>query len=54
MESQMTRHNVETDPSDCLKIMEWMAEAGVTIELIENQSTHACSVCQPADLHVAA
>lgn len=54
MESQMNRRNVDPDPSDCLNVVEWMAEAGVTIEVIENRSAHSCSVCEPADLHVAA
>lgn len=54
MENQLNLRDINPDPSDCLKTVEWMAEAGVTIEVIENRSTHSCPVCEPADLHVAA
>ncbi len=50
----MTLRDIETDPVDCRKMMDWMTQAGVTVESIENPPSHTCSVCQPVDLHVAA
>lgn len=54
MEKQQILPNVNTEPTDCREIVEWLAEAGVTVDLIENPSAHTCSVCRPVDLHVAA
>ena len=54
MNDQDTRRQVEDDPADCRYLLEWMAEAGVTVDSIETGPAHTCSTHRPVDLHVAA
>ena len=54
MEKQTIGRNADTDPTDCRRITEWLAEAGVTVDRIEAGPGHSCPVCRPRDLHVAA
>ncbi len=54
MEKQLISHTVETTPTDCREVIEWLAEAGVTVDMVETQPTSACTVCPPIKLHVAA
>lgn len=54
MEKKANQRNADTDPTDFRKVTEWLAQAGVTVDLVEDKPAHACSVCRPRDLHVAA
>ena len=54
MESQVIHSKVEPDPTECRKIVEWMAEAGITVDGIETRTAHTCTVCRPVEFHVAA
>ncbi len=61
MEKQLNHRTVDCHPStvdchptDCQEIVEWLAQGGITVELVEERPADACSVCPPVDLHVAA
>lgn len=54
MKDNAKSRNVENDPADCTYILEWMTEAGITVDHVETRPAHVCPACRPADLHVAA
>ena len=41
------------DPTDSRKIAEWLAEAGITVDLVED-APDKCPLCRAPELHVAA
>ena len=54
MEKQLIHSTLDTPSTDCREIVEWLAQAGVTVESVEKGPADACPVCRSVDLHVAA